>query len=66
MLNQGWKCAPPTHLRSWVWSVEVSVVVMRVVAEPLGGDLHVLIAEGETVLEGLEDVEVFLSEQVCI
>ena len=41
-------------------------MVTGIVAESLEGDLHVLVAEGETGLEGLKDVEVFLSEQVCI
>lgn len=70
-----WRCvcgdvgvrAHPRHIGDFgVWSAEVSVVVTGIVAEPLERDLHVLVAEGETGLEGLKDVEVFLSEQVCI
>lgn len=40
------------------------IVITGVVTESLKRHLHVLVAEGETLFECLEDVEVFLGEQI--
>jgi len=42
------------------------VVIAGVVAEPLERHLHVLVAEGETFLKCLEDVNEFWGERVCV